>query len=106
MFHFFAVLGIIAGLTFYLLYRVYRKVQKLFDTIGSPIKTAITRWYFRLGLCLFILFPPLLRLKFLMSFNSLVQGNTAEVLANKYFLDLKPQIFGMIVLLAYGSRYF
>tara|TARA_R110002012_G_scaffold263456_1_gene446355 strand:+ start:204664 stop:206457 length:1794 start_codon:yes stop_codon:yes gene_type:complete len=95
---FFAVLGIIAGLTSIYFTEVYEKVQKLFDTIGSPIKRLLLGGI-SLGVLVYFI-PPLYGEGFDV-INSLVQGNTAEVLAQNIFGFEATNIW-MIVLLLMG----
>jgi len=95
---FFAVLGIIAGLTSIYFTEVYEKVQKLFDTIGSPIKRLLLGG---IGLGVLVYFIPPLYGEGFDVINSLVQGNTAEVLANNIFGFEATNIW-MIVLLLMG----
>jgi CIC family chloride channel protein len=95
---FFAILGIVAGLTSIYFTEVYDRVQKFFDKIKSPIKKLIIGG---LGLGVLIYFIPPLYGEGFDTINSLVLGNTDKVLANNIFgLDLTN--IWMVILLLIG----
>lgn len=94
---FFIVLGFFAGLTSIYFAEVYERVQKLFDTIGSPIKKLLMGGT-AIGVLVYLV-PPLYGEGFDV-INNLVLGHPEKVLHNNIFqLDLS-NIWVVITLLA------
>lgn len=94
---FFAILGIVAGLTSIYFTEVYDRIQKFFDKIASPIKRLVVGG---LGLGILIYFIPPLYGEGFDVINNLVQGDTSKVLGDNIFGFEATNIWIIIALLA------
>ncbi|MBT2163489.1 chloride channel protein [Zobellia barbeyronii] len=93
---FFAILGVVAGLTSIYFTEVYDRVHKFFHPIKSPIKRLLIGG---VGLGILVYFIPPLYGEGFDVINSLVQGNPEKVLENNIFeLDL-TNVWMVIILL-------
>ncbi|MFM1878798.1 MAG: H(+)/Cl(-) exchange transporter ClcA [Bacteroidota bacterium] len=95
---FYIILGLIAGVISIYFTEVYSRIQKIFDTIKSPIKRLFIGGGL-LGILLYLI-PPLYGEGFDV-INSLVNGKPNEVLQNN-ILHLSTASVGSVILLLSG----
>jgi len=95
---FFIILGIIGGFVSIYFTEVYDRIQKFFDTIGSPIKRLLVGG---IGLGVLVYFIPPLYGEGFEVINNLLAGNPEEALKNN-FMHLDLSNVWTVILLLFG----
>ena len=99
---FFIILGIIGGFVSIYFTEVYDRIQKFFDTIGSPIKRLLVGG---IGLGILVYFIPPLYGEGFEVINNLLAGNPEEALKNN-FMHLDLSNVWTVILLLFGLVFF
>ncbi len=99
---FFAILGLVSGLTSIYFTEAYERIQKIFDGIGSPIKRVLFGGI-AIGILVYLV-PPLYGEGFDV-INNLIQGHPEVVLKNNVF-NLDVNNIWMVIGLLAGLVFF
>ena len=94
---YFLVLGLVAGLVSIYFAEVYRRIQDLFDAMGSPVKRLLFGGTL-LGILLYLI-PPLYGEGFDV-INNLIKGTPDQVLENNILHLSTSNVWSVVVLLA------
>lgn len=94
---YFLVLGLVAGLVSIYFAEVYRRIQDLFDAMGSPVKRLLFGGTL-LGILLYLI-PPLYGEGFDV-INNLIKGNPDPILQNNMLHLSTSSVWSVVVLLA------